>query len=161
MQLRGYDFHLLESFQGHVHSTCENMGLDVKDSWASPCQTLEVSTYELGGTSVRDTFYLSLYERNVQLSNLRSVDAPLLLDVLRASLPEGVMLSVHPHEEEHYEARYIPDPFVEGLKSELREIEEKKEEQREEAAVKKEAREIKKKQSLLATLDDLDDDDYD
>ena len=80
--------------------------------------------------------------------------------MLRASLPEGVQLSVHPHTEEHYEARYIPDPFVEGLKRELSEIEEAKEEAREESAVKRAVKDAKKKESLLATIDDDDDDDY-
>jgi hypothetical protein len=44
---------------------------------------------------------------------MRSIDAPILIDILRRTLPEGVELSVHQHQEEHYEARYIPG---EGIK---------------------------------------------
>ena len=31
VQLCGYDFTLLESYQGFVHKLCENMGIDVSD----------------------------------------------------------------------------------------------------------------------------------
>ena len=44
---------------------------------------------------------------------MRSIDAPILIDILRRTLPEGVELNVHQHQEEHYEARYIPG---EGIK---------------------------------------------
>ncbi len=160
ISLRGYDYHVLESYQSYVHRLCENIGLDVGDGWATPCRTAEVSTYEVGGTNVKETYRLNVYERNVHVTGgLRSVDACLLLDLLRASLPEGVELKVLAHEEAHAEARYIPDPFVEGLKRELTEIEEKKAEEMEESAVKKEAKAVKKKETLLATLED--DEDWD
>lgn len=40
-----------------------------------------------------------------QLTNLTSVDAPVLYDILRVSLPEGVQVSVHENTEAHYEQR--------------------------------------------------------
>ena len=36
-----------------------------------------------GGTVTRDVYNISLYERNVQVVGLRSVDAPILLDTIR------------------------------------------------------------------------------
>jgi len=54
---------------------------------------------------VKDVYHLNIFERNVQLGNLRSVDAPILLDLIRATLPEGVNVSFHKHQEEHYELR--------------------------------------------------------
>jgi hypothetical protein len=48
---------------------------------------------------------------------------------------------VHEHQDEHYEARFIPDPFIETLKSELKEFEEKKLKAMEE----KDAKELAKK----------------
>ncbi len=29
--LRGFDFHVLESYQSYVHNVCENMGIDVSE----------------------------------------------------------------------------------------------------------------------------------
>ena len=40
-----------------------------------------------------------------QVCNVRSTDLPLLLDVARQTLPEGVTLSVKEHTVEDYEAR--------------------------------------------------------
>ena len=48
---------------------------------------------------------------------------------------------MHEHQDEHYEARFIPDPFIETLKSELKEFEEKKLKAMEE----KDAKELAKK----------------
>ena len=100
---------------------------------------------------------INLYERNVHIVNVRSLDLPILLDKLKTSLLEGVQLSVHQHEDQHYEARHIPDPFVEGLKEELKTIADSREgeiEEKKEKAAKKEAI---KKDALLASLDDDDD----
>ncbi len=47
---------------------------------------------------------------------------------------------------------------MEGLKSELRDIELKKASDQELAAIKKEERAAKKKETLLATLEDFDED---
>ena len=60
------------------------------------------------------------------MENFSSTDVQILLDLLRKTCPEGVTLSVHEHLDDHYEARFIPDPFIQTLKSELKEFEEKK-----------------------------------
>ncbi len=75
------------------------------------------------------------------MENFRSTDVQILLDILEKTCPEGVSLSVHEHQDEHYEARFIPDPFIETLKSELKEFEEKKLKAMEE----KDAKELAKK----------------
>ena len=64
-----------------------------------------------------------MFERNVQVVDVLSTELPVLLDVLRKTLPEGVSLSVHKHSNEHYEARYIPDPLIQGVTQEQEEIE--------------------------------------
>ena len=126
-------------------------------SWATPCKSLSVNTFNIGGTTVKDNYELNVYERNVQVSEMRSVDAGLLLDILRISLPEGVDISVHEHlDAEHFEARYIPDPFVEGLKTQLSEIEDKKEDEMGEKKKVREAKDAKRKETLLASLEEAD-----
>ena len=97
-----------------------------------------------------------------QVTNMRSIDAPILIDILRRTIPEGVDLSVHKHEEEHYEARFIPDPFITGLKEELRQMEEERaklvDEKMMSAAEKEARREKRKLDELYSSLDDEDDD---
>ena len=95
---------------------------------------------------------------------MRTIDAPILLDVLRRTLPEGVSLSVHDHEVQHYEARFIPDPFIIGLQNELDSMEEKDRIEREAKMGTKEAKDAAREKAKLSQLyameDEEDDDDY-
>lgn len=79
-----------------------------------------------------------------QLENCRTTDLQILADVLRKTCPEGVKMSVHEHNEDHFEARYIPDPFITTLRSEMKEFEEK----RLKAIEEKDAKEAAKKSKL-------------
>ena len=67
-------------------------------------------------------------------------------------------MSVHEHEEEHYEARFIPDPFIEGIKKEMAEYREKSDASKESAALTAAEKAERKKQKLLQSLEDDDDD---
>ena len=68
-------------------------------------------------------------------------------------------MSVHEHEEEHFEARFIPDPFIEGIKKEIAEYNLTKEASMESAALTKAEKEERRKQKLLQSLEDGDEDD--
>ena len=78
---------------------------------------------------------------------------------VRHTIPEGVRLSVHEHEEEHFEARFIPDPFIEGIKKEIAEYRERTDAAMEGAALSKAEKEERRKAKLLQSLEDGDDDD--
>ena len=72
-------------------------------------------------------------------------------------------MSVHEHKDEYYEARFIPDPFISGLKTELRVMDEERSKQQEDRALTKAEKDARKEQrkldELYSSLDD-DDDDY-
>jgi len=152
IQIKGYNFDILESFQSYIHNLAENMGVDVEDAWATPARSYKVATYHEGGTRVKAEYTLHLYERNVQVTNLRSVDAPILLDIVRTALPEGVQLSLHEHTLAHYEERYIPDPFIEGLRKELAQDEEKREALKADKEASAAARAARKQAEILKSL---------
>ena len=42
-----------------------------------------------GGVTAQDTYNLYLYERNVQVVGLRSIDAPILIDTIRTGQVSG------------------------------------------------------------------------
>ena len=92
---------------------------------------------------------------------MTAIDAPILFDILRRTIPEGVELNIHEHTEEHYEARFIPDPFLIGIKTELKEMAERYEKEKESSIEAKQEREARKEQKKLAELysnfDDEDD----
>merc|ERR1711973_196148 len=140
IQLKGYNFEVLENHQSYIHNLAENLGIDVSEAWATACESTRASIYAPQSTKISSTFDLNLYERNVQIVDVLSTDLPVLLDVLRKTLPEGVSLSVHKHERKHYEARYIPDPLISSVEEELDEIEKDRAEQ---IAIKRAEREAK------------------
>ncbi|TRY78673.1 hypothetical protein TCAL_11597 [Tigriopus californicus] len=154
IQIKGYNFEVLESYQAYIHKTCENIGIEVQEAWATPFTTKEANTFVEGGTVVKDTYQINLYERNVQIANARTLDVPQLFDILRITLPEGVNLSVHEHTEEDFEARYIPDAFVNTIKTELAELEDKDYEMKEKRKEKALEKEKRKAATLLASLED-------
>ena len=83
IQIKGYNFDQLESCQSYIHKLSENMGITVESAWATPAKTYSMNTFKEGGTLVKDSYVLNLYERNVQVTGLRSIDAPILIDTIR------------------------------------------------------------------------------
>lgn len=156
IQMKGYDFGILESYQSFVHNLAENMGVNVSNSWVTPAKSYMMSTYHPGGTRVKSEYSLNLYERNVQVVNLRSIDAPILIDSIRAALPTGVQLSLHPHQQEHYEERFIPDPFINSIRSELAAGDEQLEAAKAERDAVNAAKAARKQAAILQSLEDDD-----
>jgi len=152
IQLKGYNFDILEQFQSWVHRLVENMGCDASDAWATPAQCLSMNTYQDSSTRPKDTYYVNIYERNVQVTNLRSVDAAILIDLLQRALPEGVQFTLHEHTVEKEEQRWISDPFIDSLRSELSEGQEEKEAEMVKKAKVAEEKAARKKELLLRSL---------
>merc|ERR550519_3180033 len=125
------------------------MGVDVSLAWATPAQSLDLTTYHEGGIRPKDTFNVQLYERNVQVVNLRSVDAPVLLDIIQRALPEGVTLRLAEHTVAAAEARWIADPFIDQIRSELSQGLEAEKEKKRAVAEQKAAR---KREMMLKSL---------
>lgn len=152
IQIKGYNFDILESTQSYIHNLAENMGIDVEDAWATPAKSYQLTTYIEGGTRPKDVYNVNLYERNVHIVGLRSIDAPILIDTIRTALPEGVTLSVHEHTRDMAEERWISDPFIDSLRSELDAAAEQKEIEQQKKDATAEAKAAKKKEALLKSL---------
>ena len=123
VQIKGYDYDILENYQSYVHNLAENIGISVSEGWATPCSSFAAHTYAPQSTKVVNTVNMNLYERNVQIADVATTELPVFIDALRKTLPEGVSLSVHEHSDQDYEARFIPDPFINSIKEELDVIE--------------------------------------
>ncbi|XP_049867984.1 uncharacterized protein LOC126368146 [Pectinophora gossypiella] len=122
LQLKGYDFALLESCQSQIHKYAEIMGIQVDECWATPAQKLKVQRYKPRGTAIDAEYHLNMYERNVQVVDVPAWALGTLLRVSRAILPEGCTLNVHEHTPEHEEIRYVPDNQLLGLKQQLEDM---------------------------------------
>jgi len=156
IQIKGYNFDILENFQAWIHKMSENMGVDVNSSWATPSRTLQLTTFQEGGVRPKDSFTVHVYERNVQVDGLRSIDAPILIDLIRRALPEGVQFSMHEHTVEMDEERWIADPFIDQLRTELKGKEEEKDQEQEKRAKVLEVKSARKRETLLKSLQDED-----
>lgn len=73
IQLRGYDYPILENYQKFVHKIADNMDIDVDDAWAVPGQTLNISTYKPQSEVVKSQYKLSVYERMIQIRQCSSL----------------------------------------------------------------------------------------
>lgn len=122
VQIKGYDFTVLEHYGKWIHNTAHNMDIDVEDGWATPCEKLHIQTFKPRSNKVETDYYLQVYERNIQLADLPSIMAPLFMEVVQAGLPQGVELSIHEHQPEHTEIRYIPDLELRSLQNQLHDL---------------------------------------
>jgi len=119
IQLKGYDFPVLEKFTTFVHRTAERMGVVVEDAWVQPAQNLRVTKLKPESNVVDSEYLLNVYERNVQISEVPGTLLPVLINAIQAALPAGVTLRVHPHYPIYTEARYVPDLELNELRAQL------------------------------------------
>lgn len=127
IQIRGFDFVVLEKFQSKIHKVAKQMSLNISDTWAQEAQKLRVVRFKPGSEISEAEYFMNVYERNVQLSDVYSYQLPLLIDIITSFCPVGVNISVHVHEEKHFEQRFVPDLKVLELKKTLQNMNEEKE----------------------------------
>ena len=123
IQIRGFDFVVLESYAKYLHQLSNKLGVNVVKFWASPQTSLKYELLKPESEVTESQFVLNVYERNLQIENISAKITPILLELLQSSAPAGVTLSVHPHDPLlHEESRYIPDLQLAQFKAELQEI---------------------------------------
>lgn len=114
----GYDCTLVEHFAQYAHNLAKNMTLNVCDSYALPAKSTLVHMVQ--GTALKqkdriEDYTLTTYQRVIQIQDLPSKRAPLLLDLLHLNLPEGVSFTVSPHTQEQYKERFIRKEIPDSL----------------------------------------------
>ncbi|CAK1540525.1 unnamed protein product [Leptosia nina] len=122
LQIKGYDYTLLEMCQKKIHRYAEVMGIQVEECWATPAKQLKINRFKPNGTAVDAEYHLNIYERNVQVVDVPAWALGTLLRVSRALLPEGCTLNVHEHTIEHEDIRYVPDNELLDLKQQLEDM---------------------------------------
>ncbi|CAD7000059.1 unnamed protein product [Ceratitis capitata] len=119
VQIKGYDFPILESYQRYLHSVAEYLDIDVSDCYALPPQATQVQRLRPNSAVVEAEYRLTVYERNLQINDVDAPVYPVFLRIAQAALPEGVHLCVQEHSDEFEERRYVPDRDLLDLKAEL------------------------------------------
>ncbi|XP_067995353.1 large ribosomal subunit protein mL48 [Melanerpes formicivorus] len=115
IQVTSYDMCLVEHFAQYIHRLCNHLSLRVTESYAMPTKTNEVLFLEERGSKMQLDSVLTTHQRVVQVSGLSSTFAPIFLEVIQSSQPEGVHLLVKEHTEADFKSRLKSRPELEEL----------------------------------------------
>ncbi|XP_076625584.1 mitochondrial ribosomal protein L48 [Colletes latitarsis] len=119
IQIKGYVFPLLESYQSFIHKIANILDVDIINSYPVPHQEYKIQKYKKASTQVDSEYILKLYERDMVVSNITSLKCPILIRLLEATLPEGVQLHIDTYSPEMENIRYIPDKELLDIQTEL------------------------------------------
>ncbi|XP_046717459.1 39S ribosomal protein L48, mitochondrial [Silurus meridionalis] len=119
MSVSGYDMTLVEHYAQYIHKLCNRLNIKVTESYALPTKSTEVMVMPEQGTKMYIDALLKTYQRVVQISQMKAILAPILMEVLLKNQPEGVQLSINEHTEAEYKARFKARPELEGLLAQI------------------------------------------
>ncbi|XP_014249134.1 39S ribosomal protein L48, mitochondrial [Cimex lectularius] len=122
IQIKGYDYALVESYQKLANKIASSLDLNISDAWATPATKAKIQKFKPNGTVIDKEYILTTYERNIQIEELSSTVAPILIELLQCALPQGISFHLHLHEEEDDVKRYVPDMELSELKTQLEEL---------------------------------------
>ncbi|KAK1130174.1 hypothetical protein K0M31_018314 [Melipona bicolor] len=126
IQLRGYKYPVIESYQSFIHKIVEVFDFTINDSIPFPHREFKIKRFKKGSTIIDAEYDLKIYERDIQISNVSSTKCPIFIRVLEASLPEGVSLVIDKYDPILQKKRLIPNKELIDIKSELEEFFESK-----------------------------------
>ncbi|EGI61076.1 PREDICTED: uncharacterized protein LOC105150360 [Acromyrmex echinatior] len=119
VQIKGYDYPVLECYQSFIHKLANVVQIDIDNGWPLPPQEFTIQKYKTGTTTIVSKYYLKIYERNIQMSEVSSIKCSVLIRALEAALPQGVTLNINIYDPSLEEKRYIPDKELIDLKLSL------------------------------------------
>ncbi|XP_053825686.1 39S ribosomal protein L48, mitochondrial isoform X1 [Vidua macroura] len=119
IQMTSYDLCLVEHFAQYVHRLCNRLSIRVNESYAMPTKTNEVLFLEEKGSKMQLDAVLTTHQRVVQICGLSSTFAPILLEIIQSSQPEGVHLLMKQHTEADFKSRLKSRPELEELLAEM------------------------------------------
>ena len=122
IQVRGYDYVVLEQYVRFVQKTAKNLGITLNKFWGVPAQHIKQDAYQPASELVVGSETVRIHERTVQVKHLTSKVCSIFVEVLRSTKPPLVTLKISEHTPEDEEVRYIPDLMLMGMEKELEEL---------------------------------------
>ncbi|CAK9823766.1 39S ribosomal protein L48, mitochondrial [Anthophora retusa] len=122
IQIRGYKYPLLESYQTFIHKLARELKIKIENSIAFPHREFHIKRFKRGTTIVDTEYKLKIYERDIQVSNVTSIKCPIFVRILEATLPEGVSLCIDHVDPTLEKKRFIPNKELHDLKMSLQDI---------------------------------------
>ncbi|XP_015280539.1 PREDICTED: 39S ribosomal protein L48, mitochondrial [Gekko japonicus] len=118
--MTSYDMPAVEHYARYIHRLCNRLSIKVEESYAMPTKTMEVMLMQEKGTKMYVDAVLTSHQRVVQVSGLSATFAPILLEIIQSSQPEGLHLLVKEHTEADFKVRLKARPELEELLSQMR-----------------------------------------
>ncbi|XP_030055880.1 large ribosomal subunit protein mL48 isoform X2 [Microcaecilia unicolor] len=115
----GYDMTLVEHYAQYIQNLCRHLHIKVEESYAMPTKTHEMMLTQEKSSKMYVDAVLTTHERIVQISDLSSTLAPVLIEVLQMNQPEGVQLFVKEHTEADFQVRFKIRPELQDLKAQM------------------------------------------
>lgn len=122
VQLRGYDYVVLEKYQSYLHRTMNKLKFEVVKAWAAPHQELQLEILGNETSAVETSYKIKIYERNIQMRNALVTKLPILVDIISITSPPGVSFNIDRHTDADEDRLYFKDSVLENLKKELQEL---------------------------------------
>lgn len=124
VQLKGYDFVVLERYQSYLHKTMKRLEFNVVKTWSAPYQELKLENLAQFSSGVETVQSIKIYERNIQIKYALVTKLPILIDLIHTTSPPGVSFSIDRHTKEADNKLYFRDSVLEKYEEELRELKE-------------------------------------
>lgn len=68
IQLKGYDYPVLENYQKFVHKLLKSFEINVEEGWGAPPAHSHILRYKPKSSVIDSDYKLRLFERNIQVS---------------------------------------------------------------------------------------------
>lgn len=124
LQLKSYDFAVLEKYQSYIHRRMNKMSFNVINSCSVPCREIQVDLLTDRSTAIETSYNLKIYERNIIMKNALVTKLPILIDILHYTTPPGITFTIDRHTPADEDRLYFKDTVLEKLKVEFEELKE-------------------------------------
>lgn len=109
----------MESYHRFVHKIAKSLDFVINESWAHPPRKTKIVRLKPNSLNIETEYFLTTYERYIQLSDVQSPIYSTFLRFVQSGLPEGVKISVVHHTDHIAESRFVPDKELLDLKTQL------------------------------------------
>lgn len=120
IQILGYDHVTLDQYKSFILRTLQQLDIKVKSHWATPSQELSLNKFQDESYGVEDSTLIHIFERNVQIDELPSYKAHILIETLMLSKPPGIRFAIEAHNPAVLKKLYMIDMELEKAKAELK-----------------------------------------
>ena len=122
IQLKGYDFAVVEQFATLVQRLCKDAGIKLEAFWGVPARLIKLETYTVDSSFVENTEEIKVHQRTVQVKHLTTTKLSVLIDAINQAKPPGVIVSFLQHTQGQEDDKYIVDMKLKNAEAELEEL---------------------------------------